>query len=241
MRKILMVMGVLLLLNMAILSYVSNFNAGLVVQGLVSVGIILYAVFFEKVPKNLHITIGILCLIPLILVTFLCIYGNTNNATYDEDVVIVLGAGIRGERVSTPLARRLDKAVEYYSRNPDCIIAVCGGQGFQEDITEALAMERYLVARGIPREAIVKEENSTSTYENVSFAREILETRFPTGFSSVLITNDFHVYRAVRIARYAEVSVNHIGAHTEWYILPCTYLREMLAVANLWVMPPKAR
>jgi uncharacterized SAM-binding protein YcdF (DUF218 family) len=53
-----------------------------------------------------------------------------------------------------------------------------------------------------------------------------------------LITNDFHVYRAVRIAGYAGISAKHVGAVTEWYSLPVNYLRETSAVAAMWVFPP---
>ena len=50
---------------------------------------------------------------------------------------------------------RLGKAVDA-NRNYKAIIIVSGGQGPQEDITEALAMERYLKNKGIPQERIIK-------------------------------------------------------------------------------------
>jgi len=89
-----------------------------------------------------------------------------------------------------------------------------------------------LTARGIPRDKILLEELSTSTYENLVFAREILEEHFSDGFRAVLITNDFHIYRAVRTARRAGIDVNRIGAYTNWYTWPVNYLREILAVLN---------
>jgi uncharacterized SAM-binding protein YcdF (DUF218 family) len=239
-KYILLAIGGLLFIDTVWLSFASNFNLGLVLQGAVALGAIIYALYLKKIPKAAHITVGALCLLPLAFAGFLAIYGNSDNAGFDEDVVIVLGAGVRGERVSVPLALRLDEAVRYHAMNPEAVIAVCGGQGFQEDITEALAMERYLISKGIPPEKIVKEEKSTSTYENFAFAREILKSTFPQGFSSVLITNGFHVYRAVKLAQYAGVSAKHIGARAEWHTIPVNYLREMLAVMKMWVMPPEA-
>ena len=118
------------------------------------------------------------------------------------------------------------------------VIIVCGGQGPQEDITEALAMERYLVKKGIPQSKIIKEEESTSTHENFPFARNVLAPHFPQGFSAVLITNDFHIYRASKFAGYAGIPANLLGAPTVWYTIPVSYLREMLAVVKIWVMPP---
>ena len=232
--------GILLLINTVLLSIVSNFNLGLILQGVLSLSMILYVVFWGKLHKGIHIAAGVVCMAVIVFIGFLFIFGSTDNAKYDEDVVIVLGAGIHGEQVSVPLSRRLDEAVEYNTKNPGAIIVVCGGQGFQEDITEALAMERYLVSKCVPQEKILKEEKSTSTYENFLFAREILGDYFPQGFSAILITNDFHVYRAAALAQYAGISAGHIGAYTEWYTLPVNYLREMLAVLKMWVIPPQA-
>ena len=241
MKYIVMVIGGFLLINLIFLTFVANFTLGMVLQGLVSICLILYGVWFGKISKTGHMLIGTTCLLALVFAAFLAFYGNSDNAKFDEDAVIVLGAGIRGEQVPLTLARRLDKAVLYFFQNPDAIIVVCGGQGPQEHITEALAMERYLIAKGIPQEKIIKEEKSTSSYENFSFAHDLLSPRFPQGFSGVLVTNDFHVYRATRIAQYAGISAKHIGAHTEWYTLPVNYLREMLAVVKMWVMPPSKK
>ena len=132
----------------------------------------------------------------------------------------------------------MDRAIEYCGKNPVAVIVVSGGQGPQEDITEAPAMERYLIDKGIPQSRIIKEEASTSTYENFLFARKVLEPRFQQGFSAVLITNRFHMYRASKLARYTGITANRLGAPTVWYIVPVNYLREMLAVVRIWVKPP---
>ncbi|MCL2416284.1 MAG: hypothetical protein FWD01_05660, partial [Defluviitaleaceae bacterium] len=55
---------------------------------------------------------------------------------------------------------------------------------------------------------------------------------FPQGFSAVVISNHFHIFRAVSIARHLEIPAGHIGAYTDWYTLPVNYLREILAVVN---------
>ncbi|MCL2491576.1 MAG: YdcF family protein [Coriobacteriia bacterium] len=116
-------------------------------------------------------------------------------------------------------------------------LIVCGGQGPQEDIPEAITMKRYLEQRGIPADRIIVEDRSTSTFENLTFAREILKKQIGDEFTSVLITNDFHVYRATRIARSAGVESTHIGASMKWYTIPSTYVREILAVMRMWVFP----
>ena len=239
MRKIiqitLCVMGALLVLNTLILLIVSNYSTGILLQALLGGALIAYGLLLEKLPKKLHIAVGILALIPVVFVGFLGIYGNVDNASTDEDVVIVLGAGIHGEQVSAALATRLDEAALYHEKNPNALIVVCGGQGLQESITEALAMERYLLQKGVAPENILKEDQSTSTWENLVFAKALIDERFSAP-RCVVITNDFHVYRATLLAQRAELDATHIGADTAWYTLPANYLREMAAVVKTWLV-----
>ena len=232
-RLLLGIGGALLLLNVIFLYSVANPTIGFALQAIIAVGMIGYAIFLNRIPSKIHIIAIILLLVPLVLSLLLAFYGNRHNVDYTEDVVIVLGAGVNGVNVSRPLARRLHAAADYWFENPDAIIVVTGGLGNRATITEAEAMARFLInRRGIPEEAILLEELSTSTYENLIFAKEILEQTFPDGFSAVLITNDFHVYRAVRTARAVGLEVNSIGAYTDWYTWPVNYLREILAIIN---------
>jgi len=235
MRIFLLVAGVLSLIVSVFMALVSNAHLGFFLHVILSVFVILYAVFYRKIPRKIHIIAGTLCLILICFSLFLGIYGNINTADYTEDVVIVLGAGIRGEEVGAHLARRLDTAADYLSRNPDAVVIVCGGLGAGELITEAEAMARYLIRYGISPERIIKEDRSTSTYENLTFAREILNEYFPNGFRAVLVTNDFHIYRAVSLARRAGLYVNRLGASTPLSALPANYLREMTAILNMWL------
>ena len=232
--------GILLLLNAILMALVSNLTSGLILLGILSAAFITYGLLWDRLKKArwLHVLVALLCLVLMVFSGFLFLYGSKDNVQYDEDVVIILGAGVRGEEVSRMLAKRLDKAVEYYAKNPDAIFIVSGGQGPQENISEALAMERYLIEHGIPAAQIIREERSTSTFENFSFSREILERKFPNGYTVAFITNDFHVYRAERIAQYAGITARHVGASIEWYSVPVTYLREMAAVIQLWFFPP---
>jgi len=232
--------GILLLLNAVLMALVSNFTSGLVFLWILSAAFITYGLLWDRLKKAkwLHVLVALSCLILVSFSAFLFLYGSKDNVKYDEDVVIILGAGVRGEEVSLMLAKRLDKAVEYFAKNPEVIFIVSGGQGPQEDISEALAMERYLIERGIPAAQIIREEHSTSTFENFSFSGEILEKEFPNGCSVAFITNDFHIYRAERIAQYAGITARHMGATIEWYAVPVTYLREMAAVIQLWFFPP---
>jgi len=229
--------GILLLIEVAYLAVAANLDIGLLALSAFAVALIVYGILWyrEKVATGVHaavITIGA-CM--LLFIGFLAMHGSRDTAAYDEDAVIVLGAAVHGEQVSLSLASRLDRAIEYHAHNPHAIIVVSGGQGSQESISEALAMERYLIERGVPADRILKEDASTSTLENFLFSDARLQQEFPSGYTAVVITNDFHVYRAVSIAESAGITARHLGAPTNWYTIPYNYLREMMAVVHMWL------
>ena len=190
----------------------------------------IYALLFDKLSKWIHILYCICFFIPIIFGSFLWLYGNRNTATYNEDVVIVLGAGVIHDQVTRHLARRLDSAIYYFERNPNAYIVVTGGLGDRAIITEAEAMARYLIERGIPSEKILLEELSTNTMENLTFAYEIINERFPDEISVILISSDSHIFRAVRMARSIGMNVNQIGASTPITMSGQNYLREIVSI-----------
>ena len=230
--------GALFVANAALMMIIANLNIGLLPVAMLGTVLLIYGVFFDKLPfKKI---IGALLAFGLVILisfgAFLAIYGSRDTADYTENTVIVLGCGIRGERVSVGLAKRLNKAAEYHKNNPDAVIIVSGGQGPQEDITEALAMKRYLVDKGIDESKIIMEEKSTSTITNFRYSREIMEREGLSLSSVVFVTNAYHVYRAASYAKdEGFLEVNHLGTDIIWYTIPMNYMREMLAVMKMWV------
>lgn len=71
--------------------------------------------------------------------------------------VVVLGAQIQGDQPSLTLKKRLDRAYEYLTEHPEASAFVSGGQGPDEQQTEASVMSAYLTARGIDPSRIVEE------------------------------------------------------------------------------------
>ena len=236
--KILMVaLGMMLFSGAIVFAFVTGFNFKffLILGG--SCALVLYGLFCEKLIKKKWLTYSILslCVCFIGMVVFLGLYGRTDNITYSEDAVVVLGAGIRGEGVTRLLAYRLLKAIEFSENNPDAYIVVSGGQGPDEQISEALAMERYLIRRGVSPERIIKEDASTSTYENFLFSKEILDDLLEEPYEVAVITNDFHIFRAVRVAGKLGMSATHFHAQTDWTSVPLYYTRECLAIIKFWV------
>ncbi len=188
-----------------------------------SVLILLYILFFAVIT-------ALLCAV------FLIIYGQFGKTTYDEDAAIVLGCGLDGDAVTPQLAKRLDAAAEYAAENPDAVIIVSGGRGPGEDVTEALAMEKYLIERGISAERIIKEEKSTSTSENLTYSSAILGEHFGGEYKAVVITSEYHLYRASRFALRVGLDCTYLHADTPLYELPMRCFRELMAIVRtLWM------
>lgn len=231
------VAGALLIANGLLLSVVANFNIGLVPVFCLGAMLTAYGVFFDKLKgkKIIHIFVCLVLSVLAVFGSFISIYGNSDNADYTEETVIVLGCGIRGERVSVGLAKRLDKAAEYHFKNPDAIIIVSGGQGPQEDIPEALAMKRYLIEKGVDESKIIMEDKSTSTITNFEYSHQIMKEMELSDSSVVFVTNAYHVYRAASYAKAEGLEVKHLGTDIIWYTVPMNYMREMLAILKMWV------
>ena len=83
------------------------------------------------------------------------------------ETVIVLGCKVNGSTPSKYLNDRCKKAAEYLKKNPDAVAILSGGQGSDEDISEAQCMENVLVKLGIEQSRLYKEDRSTSTSENI--------------------------------------------------------------------------
>jgi uncharacterized SAM-binding protein YcdF (DUF218 family) len=161
--------------------------------------------------------------------------GGLNNPV---NAIIVLGSGTPGGVPSPPLRARLDLALALAQQHPQAVVAVSGGVDFGETLSEAQVMGDYLRAQGLPPARIVQEEASTSTELNLRLTQPVLAARgVGLGDPVVVVTSDFHTWRAGRIAhRQGWQSVQTVGASTPLYIRYNAWLREYFAVASSWLL-----
>jgi uncharacterized SAM-binding protein YcdF (DUF218 family) len=236
MRKILFAVGFYALFNFIAVLVSSNLYFEHIFLGLVAIALIVYASVYNRFSRRFHRRLIYLCLIPVAFSGFLAAYGKTSSADFTEDAVIVLGAGLRGDGVpGAHLARRLDAAITYLNENPNAIVVTSGGMDENHYISEAEAMANYLTRRGISPERILQEDRSTSTFENLTFSDEILAEYFPDGYRAVVVSNYFHLYRAVRVARNIGIDAVHYGAPTPRRSFAANYMREIVAVTYYWI------
>ncbi|MEX0169724.1 YdcF family protein [Streptomyces sp. LMG1-1-1.1] len=153
----------------------------------------------------------------------------------DADYVVVLGSGlIGGRRVPPLLASRLDRGRQVYemlaARGGNApVLITSGGQGPDEEVPESHAMADYLVERGFPAGAVVREDRSRTTEENMLLSKELMERDRP-GSSCVIVTNNFHAFRAALEARRAGLDGQVVGSPTAAYFWPSATIREFVAV-----------
>lgn len=148
------------------------------------------------------------------------------------DYLIILGARVKGTEPSLALQYRIEAAAEYLKKNPETIAIASGGKGPGEDISEAAAIKNSLLEAGIHAERILLEDKSTDTVENIKFSKKLLTNDFETG---LLVTNDFHLYRAKSIARDQGLKVEGLPAETPLVAVPKSYAREYLAITKYYL------
>ncbi|MBR6376811.1 MAG: YdcF family protein [Oscillospiraceae bacterium] len=151
--------------------------------------------------------------------------------------VIVLGCQVRGTRPSLLLAYRIQTAGDYLEAHPQAVAVLSGGQGWDEGISEAECMYRELTRRGIDPARLYREDQSTSTRENLAFSRTLMEREGLTGPTAV-VSNDFHVYRAVQMAQDQGLEAHGLAAPCSWYSRPTYILREALALTAYFLANP---
>lgn len=176
---------------------------------------------------------GYVAFLFLCFVVYAFLYGRLNPRRR-ADYVVVLGAGlVGGSTVSPLLASRLDRARAVHARQSRRgrrpVLLTSGGQGPDEKVPESHAMADYLVERGFPAGLIEREERSTTTEENLRFSRRIMEDANPD-YRCVIVTNNYHVFRAALTARRAGVRGYVVGSPTAAYFWPSAMIREFAAV-----------
>lgn len=157
-----------------------------------------------------------------------------SNQPDSNATLVVLGCKVKGEKPSLMLQKRLEAAYEYLTENPDSQCILSGGQGPDEGISEAECMYRYLTEKGIAPERLYKEEKSTSTRENLTFSKEIMEKN-QLNSQVAIATSEFHEYRAGKIAEALDLDYSAVPGRTPGYMFATYYVRELYGILYEWI------
>ena len=154
------------------------------------------------------------------------------------DAIVVLGAAQYDGRPSAIYEARLEHAVELWRDEVAPVLVFTGGKEEGDRFTEGGSGARWALARGVPEGAILTEERSRTTYQNLAGAKRLLERRHPGGRQRIVVVSDpFHMFRAVRQA--ADLGLDAYPSPTRTSPLSASrlkltelVLREDLAIAG---------
>ena len=128
------------------------------------------------------------------------------------DCVLVPGALVySNDRLSFVLQDRLDYAIQLYEADKAKRLLFSGDHG-QTDYDEVNAMKDYAVSQGVPEEDIFLDHAGFSTYESLYRARDVFEVS-----SVIVVTQQFHLSRAVYVARELGLDANGINSNPRRY------------------------
>ena len=142
----------------------------------------------------------------------------------DVDCIIILGAGIWGDKPSPMLEDRLLEGIKLYQNSVSDKIIMSGDHG-RKEYDEVNIMKNYAIEKGIPSENIFMDHAGFSTYESIYRAKDIFEAK-----KVVIVTQEYHLYRALYIANQLGLEAYGVGADPRQYV-GATFreIREILA------------
>lgn len=188
---------------------------------------------WSQLPKPVRvISVVVVCIIAIAFISVEAMIAGSfsSKGEKDLDYLIVLGAQVRENGPSVVLKYRLDAALEYLRENEKTVCVVSGGQGPNEPYAEAVGMKQYLEDHGIARERILIEDKSMNTKQNIDNSIKLFD---PATDKVGIVTNNFHVFRSVAIAKKAGIQkVCGISAGSVPLFLPNNMLREFFGVGK---------
>ena len=140
------------------------------------------------------------------------------------DCILILGAGVWGNKPSPMLEDRLLEGINLYNNKISNKIIMSGDHG-KEDYDEVNIMKEYAIQKGVESENIFMDHAGFSTYESIYRAKEIFGAK-----KIVIVTQKYHLYRALYIAKQLDLEAYGVGTDPRQYV-GVTYreIREILA------------
>ena len=150
----------------------------------------------------------------MLLILFLVIYIGKNvfdicafsaeDQKCRADVAVILGAAAYNGEVSPVYRERIDHGITLYEEGYVDRLIVTGGTADQGEESDASAAKKYLLSQGIPEEAVLIEDQSSITQENLENSKAIMEEN---GYETAIIVSDpLHMKRAMLLAEDAGIT-----------------------------------
>lgn len=239
MKTVIILFGVLIILVYISPLYKSKVNLGNIFGIALGSFIIICSLVFEEIKVFYKCPVGkaLIIIFLILFIIFFTLFFTTlfkiisaikNNAE-KETTIIVLGCRVKGKVPSKALTKRCQLAAEYMKINEKSIAILSGGQGSDEEISEAECMYNLMTEYGINTDRLIKEDNSTSTYENMAFSKKIIDKQ---GLSKniAVATSEYHILRAKEYANMFDLKASSLPAKSIPILRVPYFTREIFAI-----------
>ena len=130
----------------------------------------------------------------------------------DADCILVLGAGIRTDGSPSPMLQdRLNTGIALYQNNAAPELLMSGDHG-RKKYNEVQPMKDIALDQGVPSEDVFMDHAGFSTYDSLYRARDVFQAR-----KVIIVTQKYHLYRALYIARSLGLDAWGVSADTRRY------------------------
>lgn len=166
----------------------------------------------KKVFKIIGAFVGLILLISVICLALIFSKFTDRTAENSTDIktILVLGSRINQNKKPAKITQeRLDAALLLAKNNPQAKIIVSGAKGADEPVSEAFSMKNYLITHYISADRIISEDKAGDTAENIAYSKKYFDGK------TVIVTSDFHLYRALYLAKQEGVKVEGFAAKTK--------------------------
>ncbi len=199
---------------------------------------------WKKSPRAFKIVVfsvfGVGILIACVNLWFIC-HPKLADGSENPEYVILLGGGItKDAELTDSVKRRVAVAADYLKENPDAVCVVTGGKGVFAPCPESDVLKPALESLGIEENRVIAENQAKDTIQNFQFSVKILSEYSGRSVEEILaapitvITNDFHLARAERLARrMGFLNVVGVSAKTPALFVLNAYSREILCYIKL--------
>lgn len=164
--------------------------------------------------------IGIIILMIAIFSLNIYVVNSTKNEIVKEenvsniegvDCILILGAGIWGDKPSPMLEDRLKEGITLYKKGTTKKIIMSGDHS-REDYDEVKIMKEYAESEGVPSEDIFMDHAGFSSYDSVYRAKEIFGVQ-----NMIIVTQKYHLYRSLYIAKKLGIEAYGIESNLRTY------------------------
>lgn len=239
MKFILILTGVIIFILYTVPMIRAKINLGNMFGIFTSLLLILSGTFYEKILTATQSRIVVIFLVlfygavailyTLFFITLTKIIICPLKQEAHGDSVIVLGCRVKGTVPTKALLSRCDAAYKYLIKNKNAVAILSGGQGSDEEISEAECMKRILLSRGIEQSRLYTECHSTSTMENLMYSKEIIEENNLSN-EVIICTSEYHIYRALILAEPLKINAGAIAGHSMRVLRIPAFTREVFGI-----------